>query len=72
MGHLFFCLKNSKFFSGLKNWPIVPPITTGNSPLGKKNTSGHHFKSGACNTVSCAMTWLILYSETGSSTCLYQ
>ena len=28
--------------------------------LGKKNTSGHHYKSGACNTVSCVMTWWIL------------
>ena len=29
----------------------------GNSPWGKKNTSGHHYKSGSCNTVSCVMTW---------------
>ena len=36
--------------------------------LGRKNTSGHHFMSGACNTVSCVMTWWILFSETESST----
>ena len=24
--------------------------------LGVKNTSGHHFKPGTCNTVSCVMT----------------
>ena len=23
----------------------------------KKNNSGHHYKSGAYNTVSCVMTW---------------
>ena len=33
--------------------------------LGEKNTSGHHYKSGAYNTLSCVMTWYILYSETG-------
>ena len=25
--------------------------------LAKKNTSGLHYKSGACNTASCVMTW---------------
>ena len=40
--------------------------------LGKKNTSGHHFKSGASNTVSCVMPWWILFSETGSSNCHYE
>ena len=24
---------------------------------GGNNTSGHHYKSEACNTVSCVMTW---------------
>ena len=27
----------------------------GNSPWGKKNTSGLHYKSGACNIVSCVI-----------------
>ena len=33
--------------------------------LGGKNASGHHYRSGACNTVSCVMTWWILFSEMG-------
>ena len=32
--------------------------------LGEKNTSLHHYKSGACYIVSCVMTWWILFSET--------
>ena len=33
-------------------------LAMGISPWGgEENTSGHHYKSGACNTVSCVMTW---------------
>ena len=49
--------------ANLFQWGIV---------LGKNNTSGHHYKSVACNTVISVMTWWILSSEMGLSTCLYQ
>ena len=45
---------------------MEPDYSNEEKSLGKKNTSGHHYKSGACSTVSCVMTWYILYSETGS------
>ena len=32
-------------------------ISKKNSPWEKRKTSGHLYKSGACNTVSCVMTW---------------
>ena len=54
------------------NSSVVSAVTTVGAKLfqwgivlGKKITSGHHYKSGTCNTVSYVMTWWILFSETG-------
>ena len=48
---------------GVLNSSVVSAATTDGASLypivlggGGENTSEHHYKSGACNTVSCVMT----------------
>ena len=38
-------------------WSLLRPQMEPDYPLGNRKTSGHRYKSGACNTVSCVMTW---------------